>query len=128
MKRILQPKKIYQKQHLQQKISQQSIQNDNSQKQQKEVEKETIENQSIKKLEKKLNPVQCTTPKFSNITHNTAHVSWGINDNNTKTDKISINTYMIYELQRVDKQPPIIIYSGNKLIFILLNIIFKLFR
>lgn len=109
VKRVLQQKKAYQ-QHFQQKFLQhQIISQQGNDSQQKKPE---VEDQQTKKIEEhKLKPVHCTTPKFSNITHNTAYVSWKVSD--TKKDQGDLEAVIIYELQRVDKQPSIIIFSGK---------------
>ncbi|KAI1716858.1 fibronectin type III domain-containing protein [Ditylenchus destructor] len=95
----------------------------------KQVLKNSTASPAIKpQKEESVKPVlTCTPPKFSNITCHSAKLTWkAISDPSAKKDKLENGTNgatnsLIYEVQRVDKQP-VIIYSGNDLEYELKNL------
>lgn len=79
-----------------------------------------MKRQSTKKKQQKgpsepTKPGACTAPRFANITSSSMDVSWKLQDAKKETPnenaKESKEHSLIYELQRIDKQP-IIVYSG----------------
>ncbi|CAD5229585.1 unnamed protein product [Bursaphelenchus okinawaensis] len=75
-------------------------------------------NQEVEKVVEVPKPPKCTQPTISNITLNTMDVSWTSEDPEASDSKESL----LFELQRVDKERPLLVSSGSQTQFTLENL------
>lgn len=66
-----------------------------------------------------IKPPTCSQPTLSNIKQFSVHVSWSLTEEFKKNQK---KPFLLYELQRVDKEPSSIVYSGDDTKFDLENL------
>ncbi|CAD5234220.1 unnamed protein product [Bursaphelenchus xylophilus] len=64
-------------------------------------------------------PPHCTQPTISDVTQNSMNISWTISDDSQLPEK---KESLLFELQRVDKEPPVLVYSGDETKFNLENL------